>query len=161
MIVLCTKRIEVSALWLFKEWKPDLFHTNPVFPQLLMSHFYSRIACRLSGVYHDYWVGLETDLADLAQPSVFTASQHIHTCHIVLGLVWIPHCCYVNWSNFRTHTPRAKFQQTRWSGSCAVLCYYAPCSGNSLPTFQDNLSVLSSRSGTDKVSRKVGKELPL
>jgi len=29
--------------------------------------------------------------------------------------------------------------------NCALLCYYAACSGNSLTTLQDNLSVPSSR----------------
>ena len=47
---------------------------------------------------------------------------------------------------------------------CAVLDCYAESSGNSLPTFRDNLSVTSSRSltlkeGTDRLSRNVGKEL--
>jgi hypothetical protein len=55
---------------------------------------------------------------------------------------------------------------------CAALGYYAACSGNSLPTFRDNLSVPSSRvkkskknprmiflplnMGTDRLSRNVG-----
>jgi len=42
---------------------------------------------------------------------------------------------------------------------CALLDYYAASSGNSLPTFRDNLSVLSSRlkkDGTDTLSRSVG-----
>jgi hypothetical protein len=55
--------------------------------------------------------------------------------------------------------------------NCALLGCYAASSGNSLPTFRDNLSVPSSRvknlghvtleDGTDRLSRKVGKELPL
>jgi hypothetical protein len=59
-----------------------------------------------------------TDLADLAQPSVFTASQRTYThtpVTVCVGLVLIPHSYYVNWRNLRTNTPRAKFQQTRWS----------------------------------------------
>jgi hypothetical protein len=64
---------------------------------------------------------------------------------------------------------------------CALLGYYAALSGNSLPTFRDNLSLPSSRDlkkvkekirgnldfmkslddGTDRLSRNVGKELPL
>jgi hypothetical protein len=47
----------------------------------------------------------------------------------------------------------------------ALLSYYAASSGNSLPTFQDNLSVPSSRvmmeDGTNRLFRNVGKELPL
>jgi len=46
--------------------------------------------------------------------------------------------------------------------------YYAASSGNSLPTFRDKLSVPSSgfkiliiENGTDRLSRSVGKELPL
>ena len=59
-------------------------------------------------------------------------------------------------------------------GNCAVLGYYAASSGNSLPTFRDNLWVPSSRDSnpkwkgflilddvTDILSRNVGKELPL
>jgi len=50
----------------------------------------------------------------------------------------------------------------------ALLGYYAVYSGNSLPTFRDNLSVPSLRvkksltleDGTDMLSRNVGKELP-
>jgi hypothetical protein len=52
--------------------------------------------------------------------------------------------------------------------NCALLGYDATSSGNSLPTFRDNLLVPSSRiksksleNGTDKLSRNVGKELPL
>jgi len=50
------------------------------------------------------------------------------------------------------------------------LNYYAASSENSSPTFRDNLSVPSSRfknpfltldDGTDRMSRNVGKELPL
>jgi len=56
------------------------------------------------------------------------------------------------------------------------LVYYAVYSGNSLPTFRDNLSVPSARDknpiisfllgflaledGTDKLSRNVGKDIP-
>jgi len=60
-----------------------------------------------------------------------------------------------------------------------LLRHYAACSGNSLPTFRDNLSVPSSRvkiqedrqplyldfltieDGTDRLPWNVGKELPL
>jgi len=45
----------------------------------------------------------------------------------------------------------------------ALLSYYATSSGNSLPTFQDNVSVPSSRvmmeDGTNRSFRNVGKEL--
>ena len=47
--------------------------------------------------------------------------------------------------------------------NCALLGYYAASSGNSLPTFRDNLSVfgfLVLEEGTDMLSRNVGKELP-
>jgi len=54
---------------------------------------------------------------------------------------------------------------------CALLEYYAACSGNSLPTFRNNLSVTYSRVKKSnklsvpysrvRVSRNVGKELPL
>jgi len=53
---------------------------------------------------------------------------------------------------------------------CALLGCYVASSGNSLPTFRNNLSAPSSRVknqkrkktyGTDKLSRNVGKELPL
>jgi hypothetical protein len=48
--------------------------------------------------------------------------------------------------------------------NCFVLRYYAACSGNSLPTFRDNLSVPSSlildlKDGTNMLSRNAGKEL--
>jgi hypothetical protein len=52
-----------------------------------------------------------------------------------------------------------------------LLGYYAAYSGNSLPTFRDDPSAPSSRfrksalltleDGTDRLSRNVGKELPL
>jgi len=49
----------------------------------------------------------------------------------------------------------------------ALLGYYAACSGNSLPTFRDNVSAPSSRvkswtleDGNDTLSRNVGNELP-
>jgi hypothetical protein len=44
---------------------------------------------------------------------------------------------------------------------CALLGYYTVHSVNFLPTFRDNLSVPSSQvqDGTDRLSRKVGKEL--
>jgi len=50
--------------------------------------------------------------------------------------------------------------------NCALLGYYAASSGNSLPTFWENLSVQYSRvknleDGPDSVSRNVCKELPL
>jgi len=54
----------------------------------------------------------------------------------------------------------------------SLLGYYAASSGNSLPTFRDNLQVPSSRvnkldnflalrDGTDRLFRNVGKEVPL
>jgi hypothetical protein len=39
---------------------------------------------------------------------------------------------------------------------CVLLCCDTACSGNSLPTFQDNLE-----DGTDRLSRNVGKELSM
>jgi hypothetical protein len=52
---------------------------------------------------------------------------------------------------------------------CALLGYYAASNGNPLLTFRDNVSLPSSRvkksltleDGTDMLSRKVGKGLPL
>jgi len=46
---------------------------------------------------------------------------------------------------------------------CLLLGYYAACSGHSLPTFRDNLSVPSSRVKNllDLLSLKAGKEPPL
>jgi hypothetical protein len=57
---------------------------------------------------------------------------------------------------------------------CTLLGYYAAYSGNSLPTFRDNLQVPSSsqeiqvfldlltlEDGKERLSRNVGKELPL
>jgi hypothetical protein len=55
---------------------------------------------------------------------------------------------------------------------CAVLGFYAASNGNFVPTFQDNLSVSSSKAkqskntcfifedGTDRLSQKVGTKLP-
>jgi len=51
--------------------------------------------------------------------------------------------------------------------NCALLGYYAASSDNLLLTFRDNLSVPSSgfknpfQDGTDRLSRNVGKKLPL
>jgi hypothetical protein len=54
--------------------------------------------------------------------------------------------------------------------TCALLGYYAARSGNFLPTFWNNLPVpssgmkgefLSSEDATDRLSRNVGKKLPL
>ena len=52
--------------------------------------------------------------------------------------------------------------------NCALMGYYVASSGNSLPTFRDNLSVLFSmvtivifQDGTDRFSRNFGKELTL
>jgi len=55
--------------------------------------------------------------------------------------------------------------------NCPLLVYYAASSGNSLPMFQDNLSVPSSTAkkswtlifedGTDRSSRNIGMELTL
>jgi len=54
--------------------------------------------------------------------------------------------------------------------NCILLGYFAVSSGNSLPAFQGNLPVQSSRvpfvfltlkDGTDRLSQSVGKELPL
>jgi hypothetical protein len=59
--------------------------------------------------------------------------------------------------------------------NCALLGNYAAISGNSLPTFRDNLTVtfsglknpkegfgfLNPEDGTERLSRNVGKELPL
>jgi hypothetical protein len=50
--------------------------------------------------------------------------------------------------------------------NCALLGHYAASSGNSLPTFRNNLSVTSSgflrlEDGTDILSRIIGKKLPL
>ena len=58
------------------------------------------------------------------------------------------------------------FQTTLKFVYCFLLRYYAESSGNFLPTFRDNLSVSYSRGldheeGTDRLSRNVGKKLPL
>ena len=53
--------------------------------------------------------------------------------------------------------------------NCALLGYYAAYSGNFLPSFREEFSVLSSKltksltpdEATDRLSRNVGKELPL
>jgi len=45
--------------------------------------------------------------------------------------------------------------------NCALLCYYAAFSGNSLPAFWDNLSGSSVEDATDMLSRNVGKEFLL
>jgi hypothetical protein len=46
--------------------------------------------------------------------------------------------------------------------NCALQGYYAASSGNNaLPKFRYNLSVPSSEDDTDRLSRNVGKELPL
>jgi hypothetical protein len=49
--------------------------------------------------------------------------------------------------------------------NCSLQGYYAASSGNFSPTFRDNLQVpsgfLNPENGTDKLSRKVGKKLPL
>ena len=45
--------------------------------------------------------------------------------------------------------------------NCALLGYYEASSGNSLPTFRDNLSGPTLEDGTDMLSRKFGKELQL
>ena len=52
--------------------------------------------------------------------------------------------------------------------NCPLLGYYAVSSGSFLPTFRDNLSVSSSGvknldpgDGTDRMSRNIGKKLPL
>jgi hypothetical protein len=42
-----------------------------------------------------------------------------------------------------------------------LLGYYAAYNGNSLPTFRVNLSIPSSRDETDRLTRNVGKKLPL
>jgi hypothetical protein len=53
-------------------------------------------------------------------------------------------------------------------GNCALLGYYLASSGDSLRTFQDNLSIASSEvkfltpeEGTARLSRNVGNKLPL
>jgi len=47
----------------------------------------------------------------------------------------------------------------------AILGYYAASSGNFIPTFRENLSVLHPllilEDGIDRLSRNVGKKLPL
>jgi len=62
----------------------------------------------------------------------------------------------------------ARFQASagKVAENCAFLCYYAANSGNFFPTFQDNLSVLSSQfknpeDGTIMLSRDINKKLPL
>jgi hypothetical protein len=50
--------------------------------------------------------------------------------------------------------------------SCALLGYYTAWSGNSVPTFRDNLSVSSSivktlEAGTGRLFRNIGTDLPL
>jgi hypothetical protein len=45
--------------------------------------------------------------------------------------------------------------------NCALLGCYAALTGNYVPTFQDNLSVPSSRVKTNRLSRNVETELPL
>jgi len=50
-------------------------------------------------------------------------------------------------------------QLKKKSKNCALLGYYASCSGNLLPTFRNNITVPSS--GTDWLFRNVGKKLPL
>jgi len=46
--------------------------------------------------------------------------------------------------------------QRKYGDNCAIVGYYAACSGNSIPMFQDNLSFSSWL-----LSRNVGKGLPL
>jgi len=48
---------------------------------------------------------------------------------------------YVNWNK---HCVTSGFHR-EVDENCALLCHYAASSGNSLPTFRDNLSVPSSR----------------
>jgi len=52
---------------------------------------------------------------------------------------------------------------SQWGNeNCALLGYYASSSGDSLWTIRDNLSTYrSAEDGTDKLSRNVGRELPL
>ena len=48
------------------------------------------------------------------------------------------------------------------AGNCALLGYYAAISGNFLPTFGTTYrSHQSFKNGTDRLSRNVGKKLPL
>jgi len=44
--------------------------------------------------------------------------------------------------------------------NCILLGYYAARSGNSYPTFRDNMNEVL-EDGTDRLSRNVGKELPI
>jgi len=49
----------------------------------------------------------------------------------------------------------------RFIENCLLLGYCTVSSKNSFPTFRDNISIPSSRVGPDRLSRDVGKELPL
>jgi hypothetical protein len=65
----------------------------------------------------------------------------------------------------KLHQRKKKYFRREVNENRALLGYYTACSGNSLWTFRDNLSVPTSRvkktleDGTDMLSRKVGKEL--
>jgi len=58
-------------------------------------------------------------------------------------------------------------KQIKIEVNCAISGYYAPSSGNFLPTFRDNPSVppffwiLDPEDGTGKLSRNAEKKLPL
>jgi hypothetical protein len=74
---------------------------------------------------------------------------------------------------FDSRVPRKTFGPNKKKVDIfALLGYYAALSGNSVPTFRDNISVPSSRvkksknvltleDGTRKLSRNIGTELPL
>jgi hypothetical protein len=67
---------------------------------------------------------------------------------------------------------RGGAQNNHSAENCALLSYYAVSGGNFLPTYRDNLSILSSgvkkhsdtttaEDGTDRFSRNVSNKLPL
>ena len=65
--------------------------------------------------------------------------------------------CCTNWNKY-LNTDYCKWSRTV-ATNCALLAYYAACSGNSLPTFRDNLPVPSSRAKNPR-SLKMGQTGP-
>jgi hypothetical protein len=88
---------------------------------------------------------------------IHTPSCYDELINILPGTLRLPRIYFVVISGFRRDVAE----------NGALLGYYAASSDNFLPTFRDNLSVLSSgfknffaTDGTDRFSRKFGKKLP-
>jgi hypothetical protein len=115
--------------------------TECLFPPHLRSLAFGNKFCSLFFLFCSYLSFLLSYLC----PSIF-----IYSCIFLVSLIFCPLLAFLPVGSVFPYE------------NCALLDYYAACSGNSFTTFRDNRSGHIFKSpDLNRLSRNVGKELPL